>query len=641
MIDRDEILRAFRDRITGGTGILGVSAGSGIAARHATLAGADFLAVYSSGWFRTAGYASVASMLPLGNANDLTLSLASEILPQASGVPVIAGLCAWDVTAPLAFRLDECARLGIAGIQNFPSSRLYPEAFRADLERAGFGLDQELALISLARSRGMLSFAFAFDSMEAAAMAAAGADVIAVHLGITNDALADDDVHEAAGASIRSMAASARRMKPDAIILVHGGPVARPEDVSRHRRLVPGLDGFIAASSVERTPVACAIRDATAALIASLTTSAGSLDDGARWAKPFDVGDGAGPEPTLEIDESNVASYLRDHGLVKADERVEVKPLGGGISNQILRFDTADAHGVLKQSRSRIRVAQDWRCDVRRILNERDSIRLLGGLLAPGTVPGILFEDPENYLFIMTPAPAESTLWKSDLMNGFVDPIATDRAGRTLRRIHARTWGDPDVRERFDNDDLLRQLRIEPYYEATASAHPQLAGAIVAGAEQILATKKSLVHGDFVPKNIFTTTDGLLLLDHEIAHFGDPAYDTASCINHLLLKAIHFSRRTDARPYLYAATQFWRAYRADGGDEACADESHTVQQLGCLVLARVDGKSPVEYLDEAERDIARRFGASLLKERRPGLLAAISDLGAQLVRLARVEHGGT
>jgi len=641
MIDRDEILRAFRDRITGGTGILGVSAGSGIAARHATLAGADFLAVYSSGWFRTAGYASVASMLPLGNANDLTLSLASEILPQASGVPVIAGLCAWDVTAPLAFRLDECARLGIAGIQNFPSSRLYPEAFRADLERAGFGLDQELALISLARSRGMLSFAFAFDSMEAAAMAAAGADVIAVHLGITNDALADDDVHEAAGASIRSMAASARRMKPDAIVLVHGGPVARPEDVARHRRLVPGLDGFIAASSVERTPVACAIRDATAALIASLTTSAGSLDDGARWAKPFDVGDGAGPEPTLEIDESNVASYLRDHGLVKADERVEVKPLGGGISNQILRFDTADAHGVLKQSRSRIRVAQDWRCDVRRILNERDSIRLLGGLLAPGTVPGILFEDPENYLFIMTPAPAESTLWKSDLMNGFVDPIATDRAGRTLRRIHARTWGDPDVRERFDNDDLLRQLRIEPYYEATASAHPQLAGAIVAGAEQILATKKSLVHGDFVPKNIFTTTDGLLLLDHEIAHFGDPAYDTASCINHLLLKAIHFSRRTDARPYLYAATQFWRAYRADGGDEACADESHTVQQLGCLVLARVDGKSPVEYLDEAERDIARRFGASLLKERRPGLLAAISDLGAQLVRLARVEHGGT
>src|SRR3990170_4267055 len=199
MIDRDAILCAFRDRIAGGTGILGVSAGSGIAARHAALAGADFLAVYSSGWFRTAGYASVASMLPLGNANDLTLSLAREILPQASGVPVIAGLCGWDVTVPLALRVDECARLGIAGIQNFPSSHLYPEAFRADLQRAGFGLDQELSLISLARSSGLLSFAFVFDSMEAAAMAAAGADVIVAHLGITDDALAEDEAHEAVG----------------------------------------------------------------------------------------------------------------------------------------------------------------------------------------------------------------------------------------------------------------------------------------------------------------------------------------------------------------------------------------------------------------------------------------------------------
>lgn len=331
------------------------------------------------------------------------------------------------------------------------------------------------------------------------------------------------------------------------------------------------------------------------------------------------------PEPLLEITDENVRDYLRSQRLVDESDEVAVEELGGGISNVLLRFTTASDCGVLKQSRARIRVEQEWLCDVRRILNEQDSIRLLGPILPEGSVPAIRLSDDDNFLFVMACAPREARLWKTELMAGRIDPNVGAAVARLLRRIHDATRDDPRARERFDNEPLLWQLRIDPYYEATARANPDVQAFIDEGAERILRVKRTLVHGDYVPKNIFLRPGGLLLVDHEIVHFGNPAYDTASCVNHLLLKAIRFSELRE--PVLATVEAFWQAY-LDGLASADVEEMEreTLLQLGCLMLARIDGKSPVEYfVEEADKQRVRSIAKTVLRER-PRALAEVVAL---------------
>lgn len=318
----------------------------------------------------------------------------------------------------------------------------------------------------------------------------------------------------------------------------------------------------------------------------------------------------------LELDAGNVASYAAAQGFVPAGAAPEVEALGGGISNQVLRVGWPGGCVVVKQSLPRLRVATEWRFDRSRVVLERDCMAYLGALLrepgVPLPVPTVVHADGENYVFAMSCAPCGGTLWKEQLLRGHVDLAVARRAGALLARIHRLAAADDAARERFWDQTVLVQGRVDPYHLTTAEAHPDLAPLIRAEVERLLSERRTLVLGDYCPKNTIVYSDRLLVLDFEVAHWGDPAFDVAFCLNHLLLKACHFPG--EAEHYIAGAQAVWSAYEsgieADGG----RTEAATVRELGCLLLARIDGKSPVEYItDSATKDLVRRLAADLLR----------------------------
>lgn len=270
----------------------------------------------------------------------------------------------------------------------------------------------------------------------------------------------------------------------------------------------------------------------------------------------------------------------------------------------------------------RLRVEEEWLADVRRILNERDAIALLAERLPAGCVPTLAFSDDEALAFGMRPAPDNAPLWRPLLLEGHLEPARARQAGRLLRLIHDATRDDPAVAERFKPHPLLDQNRLDPWYRAAARAHPDLGDAIEYAIERLLNVSRVLVHGDFVPKNMFLLDDGLLLLDFEVVHFGNPGYDVATFINHMLLKGLRGPEHR--RGFVELAETFWSAY-ADGLAEKELElaEQEALLQLGALMLARVDGKSKVEYLvDQPGAAEARKLGRHLLRTR-PNSLTAV------------------
>lgn len=308
----------------------------------------------------------------------------------------------------------------------------------------------------------------------------------------------------------------------------------------------------------------------------------------------------------------NLPDYLRTRRLIRRDEHVEVLELGGGISNAVLGYRSARTCGVVKQARGRIRVADEWYCDVRRIFNDRDVMRLLGRILPEGSVPSVIDDDDENFAYTMTCAPEAAVLWKPLLLEGIVDDGLAASAGRLLAIVHEASRNDPALEARFVDLELLGQVRIDPYYETTAARNPDVAREIQNGARRLQTERRALVLGDYIPKNIFAL-DGsdLFIVDFEIAHYGEPAYDVASFVNHFLLKAIR--RAMWQGRYRQSLDAFWTAYTSSlASAERPVVEAETIRQLGCLMLARIDGKSPVEYLDADGRETARLCAKSLL-----------------------------
>src|SRR5581483_3076400 len=215
----------------------------------------------------------------------------------------------------------------------------------------------------------------------------------------------------------------------------------------------------------------------------------------------------------------------------------------------------------------------------------------------------------ESFALVIACAPTGGTLWKDDLLRGRADAVVGERAGELLGRIHRLAAGDSTARDRFADQRVLVEGRTDPYHAATAAAHPELAPAIEAEVERLLATRRTLTLGDWSPKNLFVYPDRVFAIDFEVAHWGDPAFDVAFCLTHLSLKAVRFGERAD---YLACARRFWDAYRGEEQAALC-DEDAVVRELGCLLLARIDGKSPVEYIDdEARKDAVRALGAELL-----------------------------
>jgi len=261
---REEILARLRAKVAAGHPIVGGGAGTGISAKMSEAGGVDLLVIYNSGRFRMAGRGSLAGMLPYGDANAIVMDMAREVLPVVRHTPVLAGVCGTDPFRIIPRFLRDVAAAGFAGVQNFPTVGLFDGVFRQNLEETGMGFGLEVDLIRAAREMDLLTTPYAFTPDEAQAMAAAGADIVIAHLGLTTKGSigAGTAVDLATGAKlVQAMHDAARRERSDILVLCHGGPIAEPEDAQTILDHTQGVVGFYGASSMERLPVEPAIEN--------------------------------------------------------------------------------------------------------------------------------------------------------------------------------------------------------------------------------------------------------------------------------------------------------------------------------------------------------------------------------------------
>ncbi len=268
MSRRQAILARFRAMAEAGEPIVGGGAGTGLSAKCEEAGGIDLIVIYNSGRYRMAGRGSLAGLMPYGDANGIVVEMAAEVLPVVRQTPVLAGVCATDPFRRMPLFLDELKRLGFAGVQNFPTVGLIDGSFRANLEETGMSYSLEVAMIAAAREMDLLTTPYVFSEADAAEMAEAGADIIVCHLGLTTGGSIGAETApklEDCPALVDAWAAAALAVKPDALVLVHGGPVSMPEDAEFILRNTRHCHGFYGASSMERLPAEAALTEQTRA----------------------------------------------------------------------------------------------------------------------------------------------------------------------------------------------------------------------------------------------------------------------------------------------------------------------------------------------------------------------------------------
>lgn len=261
---RQEILTRLRNLIDQGRPIVGGGAGTGISAKFEEAGGIDLIVIYNSGRYRMAGRGSLSGMMPYGDANAIVMDMASEVLTIVERTPVLAGVCASDPFRQMSWFLRQVQDIGFAGVQNFPTVGLIDGNFRANLEETGMGYDTEVELIRLAHEMDLLTTPYAFNPTEAEQMAAAGADIVVAHMGLTTKGsigahtakTLDDSVRE-----VQAIADAARGVRDDVIVLCHGGPIAMPDDAEYVLHRTKNVHGFYGASSMERLPVEIALTE--------------------------------------------------------------------------------------------------------------------------------------------------------------------------------------------------------------------------------------------------------------------------------------------------------------------------------------------------------------------------------------------
>jgi 5-methylthioribose kinase len=331
----------------------------------------------------------------------------------------------------------------------------------------------------------------------------------------------------------------------------------------------------------------------------------------------------------LLLDELNAADYLRRAGHIGAGEQISVAPLAGGVSNEVLYVARPEHEGrdfVLKQARPQLRTPDPWFANVERVWREVEVLRICQQVLerepadplsantssaaAPSdnepraVTPRILFEDRAEYIFAMSAAPRDHRVWKRDLLAGHVEPAIARACGRLLGQLHAATWLDPDTAARIGDRTLFDELRIDPYYRALTRAYPEAQGDLQPLIAQLDRPGLSLVHADFSPKNLLVFSGGLMMVDFETGHFGDPAFDLGFFLSHLVLKACQAAPRHE--PYLDLTRRFWDVY----GDQVAGrigDVNYAplvrraVQNFAGCAWARLDGTSKIDYLEDPRR----------------------------------------
>ena len=302
---------------------------------------------------------------------------------------------------------------------------------------------------------------------------------------------------------------------------------------------------------------------------------------------------------------------LRAAGLVTSPAP-RLESLTGGVSSEIFLVTDDARRFVIKRALAKLKVPDDWFADTSRNAVEY-AFFTEASTIVPESVPSLLGGDAAAGWFAMEYFGDGFSNWKKLLLAGEANPEHARRAGMILGKLHHATWDNAEVRRRFATLPLFQSLRLDPYLQTTAARVPEVRELLQAEARRLAETSLALVHGDYSPKNLLVSSDRIIVLDAEVAWFGDPAFDTAFLLNHLLLKALFHRSRPE--PCLALVPVFWSAYVAALGSFASPDlETRTTHLLLCLLLARVHGKSPAEYLTPAGRSLITPFAIRHLRQ---------------------------
>jgi 5-methylthioribose kinase len=319
-----------------------------------------------------------------------------------------------------------------------------------------------------------------------------------------------------------------------------------------------------------------------------------------------------------------ISRYLLDKGWIAAEEQTDVMALSGGVSNQVWKISAPEGRWVMKQALPKLKVKADWYSDVARIIREQDAMRVLVRYMPAGVIPEIVHDDPERFIYVMTCAPEEAVTWKVQLLQGNFDPAVAEQAGKLLAAMHKGSRGlPPELLQPFQDVTFFTQLRIEPFYKHLyENAYPELQLPIQRLERQLLESRTALVHGDYSPKNILVhgSTD-LIVLDYEVAHWGNPVFDQAFCMAHLMLKGWALGEQA-------AAFACMQAFLAGYGES----KRDLLGHIGVMLLARVDGKSPVEYIPSTLTAAIRRTGGDWISRQ------GEYDVGKEILKLWREEE---
>lgn len=329
----------------------------------------------------------------------------------------------------------------------------------------------------------------------------------------------------------------------------------------------------------------------------------------------------------LDIEQPGVlVAYLRESTRIASDEEPAITVLAGGVSNRTVLVERPSGESwVVKQALAKLRVQVDWFSDPARIHREADGLRWLGEIAPPGTITPLIFEDRDDHILAMIAVPQPHQNWKHMLLRGEVHADHIEQFATLLGTIHrVSNERQAELEPVFGDRGFFETLRLEPYYEYTASQVPEAATFYADLLAETRAISTNLVHGDYSPKNVLVHNDRLILLDHEVIHFGDPGFDLGFSLTHFLSKAHHLP--VYRSEFAAAAKQYWNGYEQIVGRSGWTVglEARSVRHTLCCMLARVAGRSPLEYLSPEEKARQRAVVLALMTNP-PKTVADLAD----------------
>ena len=324
------------------------------------------------------------------------------------------------------------------------------------------------------------------------------------------------------------------------------------------------------------------------------------------------------------LNKDTVVKYLTDKKVISTSDKAEVEVLTGGVSNVVLAITTANQKLVLKQALAELAVTEKWLADPRRAIVEADAIKLFNQL-SPDQVPKLIFLDPERFILVLERVPVGSTVWKSDLLAGVINPDVGASLGKTLATWHNYGEVTASAKIKFMEDKLFEQLRIDPFYRFVAAKNPQIEVAIRKLINELEGDKTTIVHGDFSPKNIMVSMhDQIYILDFEVTHVGNPVFDLAFLIAHLLCKFFRTEDRLQAKLLSTTANIFTTEYA-----RLRSISPSVAKHTALIALARVEGKSPVNYLDQVAQKKLQSFTKAVLADTSKLSVANLFEMSAK------------